>query len=90
MSETIRNAVKSSGIELNELTRRTGVPTSVLSRLVTGKTIPSGATIDVLADHFGLTLTRIRKPSGKATAATKPPSNNESTKPTERTARKGN
>ncbi len=69
VSKTIREAVKSSGIELNELTRRTGVPTSVLSRLVTGKTVPSGATIDALADYYGLTLQPTRKASRKVTAS---------------------
>lgn len=86
MTQTIRCAVKDSGIELNELTRRTGVPTSVLSRLVTGKTLPSGATIDALADYFGLTLQSARKPSGKASTTNTTTS---TTKTAKRTTRKG-
>jgi transcriptional regulator with XRE-family HTH domain len=89
VSKTIREAVKSSGIELNELTRRTGVPTSVLSRLVTGKTVPSGATIDALAGYYGLTLQPTRKASRKVTASmTKTTAT--TTKTTNRTTLKGN
>ena len=87
MTDTIRSAVKDSGIELNELTRRTGVPTSVLSRLVTGKTLPSGATIDALADYYGLTLQPARMPSGKAS---KTKTTTSTTKTTKRTTREGN
>jgi transcriptional regulator with XRE-family HTH domain len=86
VSKTIRETVKSSGIELNELTRRTGVPTSVLSRLVTGKTVPGGATIDALAAYYGLTLRPTRKASGKATTNTTATI----TSTTKRNTRKGN
>jgi transcriptional regulator with XRE-family HTH domain len=90
VTETIRASLLASNDDLTTIGERTGVPISVLSRLATGKTVPSGATIDALADYFGLTLTSASKPGGKTTGTTKPHTRTAHTKTNKRNTRKGN
>lgn len=87
VTETIRAHLLASKEDLIVITAKTGVPTSVLSRLANGRTVPSGATIDALADYYGLTLQPARKPSGKASTTNTTTS---TTKTAKRTTRKGN
>jgi hypothetical protein len=86
VTDTIRTHLLASTEDLIIITARTGVPTSVLSRLANGRTVPSGTTIDALADYYGLTLQPARKPSGKATTNTTATT----TSTTKRSTRKGN
>lgn len=87
VTDTIRAHLLASKEDLIVITARTGVPTSVLSRLANGRTVPSGTTIDALANYYGLTLQPARKPSGKARTTN---TTTDTTKAAKRSARKGN
>ncbi len=87
MTESIRASLLASTDDLTTIGERTGVPISVLSRLASNKTVPSGATIDALADYFGLKLTPARKASRKANTNTTKKAT--ITKTTMRSKRKG-
>lgn len=84
VTETIRAHLLASNEDLIVISAQTGVPTSVLSRLANGRTVPSGATIDALATYYGLTLQPARKPGGKTSTT------NTTTSTAKRSTRKGN
>jgi hypothetical protein len=87
VTQTIRAHLLACNDDLIVISAQTGVPTSVLSRLANGRTVPSGTTIDALAAYYGLTLQPARKPSGKPRTTNTTTS---TTKATKRSTRKGN
>jgi transcriptional regulator with XRE-family HTH domain len=64
----LRQAIRESGLSLNEIGRRTGVSQGQLSRFLRGDrtlTLPAAARVCV---YFGLELCRPRKPAGEESA----------------------
>lgn len=55
-SETVRKAIRESGLSLNELGRRTGVEPAVLSRFVRGERGIGLTTFELLAGELGLVV----------------------------------
>lgn len=64
-SETVRVAIKSSGLTLNEIARRTHVDVAVLSRFTRGQVGISLTTFEKLAKTLGLTVTVEKKKAGR-------------------------
>lgn len=56
VSETLRRELERCGCSLGEVTRETGIPTSVLSRFANGLTGLSQGHLDTLAEFLGLRL----------------------------------
>jgi len=57
-AEVLRRAIQESGLSLNELGRRTGVPPATLSRFMTGKRTITLAVFDRVRGAVGLRLVR--------------------------------
>lgn len=56
ITDELRAAVIASGVTQAELSRRSGVPQSQISTWLAGRCLPSGQSIDRLADAMGLVL----------------------------------
>ena len=72
ISEQLREAIRKSGLSVNQLSKESGVPRPVISRFMSDdpaihRDIRLEATADRLAAYFGLTLT----PAKPKTAAPK-------------------
>jgi len=64
LSETLKQAVKATGLSLYRVGLDSGVPDEVLGRWLKGERGITLASADKLADYFGLELTP-RKAKGK-------------------------
>lgn len=58
-SEVVREAIRASGLPIRELSRRTGVEASALSRFMNGQVGISLATFEKLAPELGLEIIRV-------------------------------
>jgi len=58
VSEALRRAIVESGQTAMDIERATGVSNAIVSRFQRGERGLNSTTIDVLAKHFGLELTR--------------------------------
>jgi len=72
ISSQLREAIKQSGLSLNQIAKAAGVSQSTLTTFLTGgpgrdRDVRLERTADKLAEFFGLELTRI--PNGEAKAA---------------------
>lgn len=56
ITDQLRAAIESSGLSQYALSRQAGVPQSQLSAFLSGKSLPSGATINRIAEVLGLDL----------------------------------
>ncbi len=56
LADTLKKAIADSGLSLPELARQCGVAQPVLYRFVQGTRDPALATVERLADYFGLRL----------------------------------
>jgi transcriptional regulator with XRE-family HTH domain len=64
-SEVLRRAIRKSGLALNELGRRTGVESAVLSRFMRGERGIALTTFELLAAELGLrVVTKKTPPAG--------------------------
>ena len=61
IEETVREAIRESGLTLKELGEKTGVDPSVLSRFVNGKRGLTLETIDRLAPTLGIRVSVARE-----------------------------
>jgi transcriptional regulator with XRE-family HTH domain len=65
-SEIVREAIRSSGLPIRELARRSGVEPSIFSRFVNGQMGISLTTFEKLAPELGLRVTRnARRPAAR-------------------------
>jgi transcriptional regulator with XRE-family HTH domain len=60
-SEVVREAIRASGVPIRELSRRTGVEASALSRFMSGQVGISLATFEKLAPELGLRVVRVTR-----------------------------
>ena len=60
-SEVVRDAIRASGLTIRELSRRTGVEPSVLSRFLNGQVGISLTTFEKLAPELGLRVVRTER-----------------------------
>jgi hypothetical protein len=90
VTETIHQYLLNCDEDLIVITQRTGIATSILSRMARNQTTPSSATIDALAEYFGLELQPARNRRGKASGTTKTTTSTTPTKATKHNTRKGN
>ncbi len=58
-SEVVREAIRASGLSIRELSRRTAVEASALSRFMSGQVGISLATFEKLAPELGLKIIRV-------------------------------
>jgi transcriptional regulator with XRE-family HTH domain len=65
-SETVRRAIRESGLSLAEIERRTGVETSALSRFTRGEVGISLSTFEALAKELGLVVSTKKSTKKKA------------------------
>ena len=73
-SETVREAIRDSGLPIREIARRTGVEVAGLSRFMNGLVGISLTTFERLASELGLRVVRTRRkpapaPGGRAGSA---------------------
>ena len=60
-SEVVREAIRASGLTIRELSRRTGVEPSVLSRFLNEQVGISLTTFEKLAPELGLKVVRVSR-----------------------------
>ena len=60
-SEVVREAIRASGLPIRELSRRTGMEASALSRFMSGQVGISLATFEKLAPELGLRVVQVAR-----------------------------
>lgn len=68
MAQIMRRAEKDEAVRINELARKTGMDKSTISRIMSGKAMPSLPTAKKIADGIGLSLDELHDRLERLTA----------------------